>query len=122
VTVTRPAGYPSPCHLESAPFTWAGTLIIHEGDDLDVAASTRGLTPEHALDAAATTRGLTLEPIDGLGERAGWVSTTEEIESNGNGEVLVEQGGRVFSLALRSSPGSGVREKAVAVARTIVEA
>lgn len=122
VTVTRPAGYTSPCHIESSPFTWAGTLMVQEGDALDAAASTRGLTPEHLLDAAASTRGLTLEPLEGLGERAGWVTTTEEIENNGNGEVLVEQGGRVFSVSLRSSPGSGVREKAQALARAVVEA
>lgn len=120
VTVSRPAGYTTPCHVESSPFTWGGTLVVHEGDDLTSAASMRGMTPENTLDAAASVLGRTLEPVDGLGERAGWAVTTPDAERNGNGELLVEQGGRVFSIALRSSAGSPVRAKAVALARAII--
>lgn len=122
VTVTRPAGYTTPCHVESSPFTWAGTLVVHEGDALDATARLREMTPENALDAATSVLGLTLEPIDGLGERAGWVITTPDTESNGYGEVLVEQGGRVFSIALNTSAGSDIRAKTEALARAIVAA
>lgn len=118
VTVTSPDGYPATCHVESSPFTWAGTVVVLEGDDLATMASLRDLTPENTLDAAALVRGVTLDSVEELGERAGWVRTPEEYV--GSGEVLVEQGGRVFAVSLRSSAGPDFREKTEALARAIV--
>lgn len=104
VTGTRSTGS---CYIQSEPLTFSGQITV---------------IPDQTLDAIVADRG-TSEPIEGLGERAAWVSTSSWEGRDLTGMVGVEQDGQgitVILSATAATPQPDVRAKTEALARAAI--
>ncbi len=82
------------------------------------------MIPNHTLDAIVAGRG-TAEPIEGMGERAAWVSTSTWEGRDLAGLVGVEQGGHGITIILSATAATAepdVRAKTEALARVVIAA